>query len=64
MNRFDAPTSETLANGITATRSYHPTTGVLTGITWTRGGTTLRALSYTYDVFGNLRTSRRPPSFQ
>ena len=30
---------------------------MLTGITWTRGGTTLRALSYTYDVFGNLRTS-------
>ena len=57
VNRFDAPTSEALANGITATRTFDPTTGVLTGITWTRGSTTLRALSYTYDVFGNLRTS-------
>jgi hypothetical protein len=38
VSRFDAPTSETLANGITATRSDHPATGVLTGITWTSAG--------------------------
>ncbi len=56
---FDAkgrPLTQTLAQGVSTSASYHSLSGLLTGLTASAGGTPLQAKSYGWDALGNLHT--------
>jgi RHS repeat-associated protein len=48
-------TQETFGNGVTLTPTYQAQTGQLTGLGYSKSGSSLRQLGYGYDVFGNLK---------
>jgi len=55
--RFDSSgraLSQTLAQGVTTAASYHPTSGLLTGLSASRNGTVLQQKTYGWDTLGNL----------
>jgi len=46
--------NQTLAQGVTAAASYHPTNGLLIGLSASRNGTVLQQKTYGWDTLGNL----------